>query len=159
MNEFSETKPEVDKDGQPAMDSEKRLTDLYRDTILRHSSDPVAYQLDIDPTHSNEQYNPQCGDRICVHLRVKQSNIEAAAFDGAACAICMASASLLCEAVAGMSADLLRQKKNWFENALKTGQSSDEDESLAALMAVRRFPSRINCALLPWDAAVAALED
>ena len=137
---------------------ETDLTRLYRDVILTHSSSPVGYQLEIEPTHSNEQYNPQCGDRICLHFRVENDEIQAVAFDGAACAICMASASLLCSAAEGLKTQELLSRKQQLETALNTGVATNIDESLDALMAVKRFPSRIKCALLPWEAADAAMK-
>ena len=74
---------------------------LYRDTIKQHAADPVGYRQEIDATHQYEEYNPLCGDRILVQLRIADKRVEAAAFDGEACAICMASASLLCDNTPG----------------------------------------------------------
>ena len=77
------------------------LARLYREAIRQHSSNPVGYREDIDATHRHEEFNPQCGDRVEIRLRVAGGQIEAAAFDGEACAICMASASLLCSLAPG----------------------------------------------------------
>ena len=72
------------------------LNALYLEAIKQHAADPTGYRQKIDATHQFEEYNPLCGDRILVQLRITQEQVEAAAFDGEACAICMASASLLC---------------------------------------------------------------
>jgi len=81
--------------------ADRDLAEFYRETILRHSVEPVGFKASIEATHENEQYNPLCGDRVLVRLQVERDEIKAAAFDGAACAICMASASLLCEEAQG----------------------------------------------------------
>ena len=67
---------------------------LYQDTIRRHAAQPVGRGEEIGATHRHELFNAQCGDRVEVKLRMAGDTIEAAAFDGEGCAICMASASL-----------------------------------------------------------------
>jgi nitrogen fixation NifU-like protein len=135
----------------------QKLTEFYRDTILKHSVEPVGYRLEINASHQNEQYNPLCGDRILIKLRINDDQIEATAFDGEACAICMASASLLCEELAGQSRQTVGSTHDWLERALTQPDENDGPERLQALMGVRRYPSRIKCVLLPWIAAVEAL--
>jgi len=133
------------------------LTRLYRDAIKRHAADPVGFQQDIQPTHQHEDYNPLCGDRILVQLRIRSGRVEAAAFDGEACAICLASASLLCESVPGNTVDHLKNLHEKLCEALDTGQESIEIEALSPLLNVRPFPARIRCATLPWSAASKAM--
>lgn len=135
------------------------LTALYRETILRHAVHPVGYRLPIDATHSNEQFNPLCGDRIELRLRVADGAIKALAFNGEACAICMASASLLCERMSGQLLDELRAAHAWLEDALSRERNDPSYEALRPLLGVRRYPSRIKCAMLPWNAAIEALRD
>ena len=83
-------------DGPQDAQEERELAEFYRDTILRHSVQPVGFQAPIEATHENEQYNPLCGDRVTIKFQVREDEIEATAYDGAACAICLASASLVC---------------------------------------------------------------
>jgi len=137
--------------------AERELADFYRETILRHSVEPVGFRTEIDATHENEQYNPLCGDRVSVRLSVEGDEIKAAAFDGAACAICMASASMLCEEVAGKHRSCVHTTHDWLEKALKGTGDEAGPESVRALLGVRKYPSRIKCAMLPWIAAVKAL--
>jgi nitrogen fixation NifU-like protein len=136
------------------------LAKFYRDTILKHSVEPVGYRLEINASHQNEQYNPLCGDRVLVKLRVKDGQIEATAFDGEACAICMASASLLCEELVGQDCAVVSSTYDWLEQTLKQPDTVSEKgpERLQALMGVRRYPSRVKCVLLPWTAALKALK-
>jgi nitrogen fixation NifU-like protein len=130
---------------------------LYRDTIKQHAADPVGYRLEIDATHQYEEYNPLCGDRILVQLRITDNQVEAAAFDGEACAICMASASLLCDNAPGKPVSRLEDLHDRLQAALDCGDDIDGIDELVPLLGVRRFPSRIRCATLPWTAARKAL--
>jgi nitrogen fixation NifU-like protein len=138
------------------------LAELYRDTVIDHAAEPFGYQLDIEATHRCELHNPLCGDRVEMQFRIRNKAVEAAAFDGESCAICMASASMLCEAIPGHPVQDVSLHHDWLSHALNakaTAQLSEPGmESLRALLAVRRYPARIRCALLPWEAALKALE-
>jgi nitrogen fixation NifU-like protein len=130
---------------------------LYREVILQHASQPVGYQKAIRATCSNEQFNPLCGDRVIIQLQVKDEVIQDAAFSGESCAICTASASLLCELIPGGSIEEFRAVHSWLEHSLSSGEETDGPEALKALLGVRKFPSRIKCATLPWIASSEAL--
>ncbi len=145
--------------GQELAQADRELAEFYRETILRHSVNPVGFQASIDATHQNEQYNPLCGDRIRLSFQVRGDEIEAAAFDGAACAICMASASLLCAEASGQHIDHIKTTHDWLQHALTSTEKTSGPERLRALLGVRSYPSRIKCALLPWVAAVKALAE
>ncbi|HKX56215.1 MAG TPA: iron-sulfur cluster assembly scaffold protein, partial [Xanthomonadales bacterium] len=133
------------------------LANLYRDAVIEHAVVPVGYRQQIAVTHRHELYNPLCGDRVEIQFQVVQDKILAAAFDGEACAICTASASMLCAAAPlGTTGDICQQHE-LLVAALKDKQSKPGLESLQALLAVRRYPARVRCALLPWEAAIKAL--
>jgi len=149
------------------------LAGLYREAVKRHAADPVGYRASIEATHRYEAYNPLCGDRVEICLRVTGDQVEAAAFEGEACAICTASASLLCSLAPTRPVAWLRSLSDLLREALKgslaasdesTGSDSSEDaagglpDELKPLLGVRRYPSRRRCATLPWEAAVKALD-
>lgn len=142
---------------QPAPAS---LTTLYRDVIRRHAADPTGFRRAIEATHRHEAYNALCGDRVDIALQVGDGQVQAAAFDGEACAICLASASLLCSLVPGESVEGVRRLATELENALALPQVGDADlpEELRPLLGVRPYPSRVRCATLPWEAVLRALE-
>ena len=133
------------------------LANLYRDAVVEHAVEPVGYRKEIAVTHRHELYNPLCGDKIEMQFHLESDCIEAAAFDGEACAICMASASMLCEAAPQMTVAEIGQQHEQLVTALKDKTSKPGLDSLQALLAVRRYPARVRCALLPWEAAVKAL--
>lgn len=134
------------------------LLDLYRETVLNHTIDPVGFRQDIDATHTNEQYNPLCGDRVELKFRVADEIIEAAAFDGESCAICMASASLLCSEVAGTGVSNFHATREWLQQKLNGETPGGEHAALEPLLGVKSYPARIKCALLPWTAGSEALK-
>jgi nitrogen fixation NifU-like protein len=133
------------------------LQRLYRDAIRTHSTSPVGYGVEIGATHRREEYNPQCGDRIEVMLRVAGETVEAAAFDGEACAICMASASLLCSLAPGCTTGELEGLGDGLKTALVDSGGPLLHPELEPLLGVRPYPSRVQCAWLPWKAARRAL--
>lgn len=138
-------------------EEDEALANLYRDAVIEHAVEPVGYKQDIAATHRCELHNPLCGDQVEIQLRIADDLIAAAAFTGESCAICMASASMLCEAMPGKACADLPKQHDLLLAALKDKQSNPGLESLQALLAVRRYPARIRCVMLPWEAAVKAL--
>ena len=135
----------------------KELQALYREAIRRHAAQPVGFRKPIAATHAHECSNPLCGDRIEMSLKLSSGMIEDIAFDGEACTICMASASMLCEQATGQPADRLRSLEESLRAALHGQASLAENDPRAPLLGVRPYPSRIRCATLPWEAAVKAV--
>ena len=133
------------------------LTTLYRETIVAHAVRPVGFEVEIEATHRKELFNPLCGDRIELLLGIADDVIKAIAFRGEACAICMASASLLCTDQAGGLVSELRATHAWLESSLEGNLENVDRESLRPLLGVRAYPSRVKCALLPWEAASEAI--
>ncbi len=133
------------------------LSRLYREIILQHSSQPVGFHKAIKETCRNEQFNPFCGDRIIIMLQVEGETIRDAAFEGESCAICKASASLLCELIPGERVEEFGRTHDWLKHSLVSNEVTDSPQALKALLGVRKYPSRIECVTLPWTAAANAL--
>ena len=139
------------------------LRDLYRELILDHARQPRHFGKLEDCTHTAEGINPLCGDKLRLYIQVDgNEKIADASFEGSGCAISVASASLLTDAVIGLST---AEAQQYFEavTALLSGQSDDDAASvrlgkLRALEGVREFPSRVKCATLAWHAMRSALD-
>ncbi len=71
------------------------LSELYQEVILDHNRRPRNFRVLDNATHQAEGYNPLCGDRLNLFLRVDGGVITDAAFQGAGCAISKASASMM----------------------------------------------------------------
>ena len=136
--------------------------DLYQDVILDRGRNP-RHMHRMDPfdasAHGN---NPMCGDKIEVRVRfAANGDVEEAAFEARGCAISLASADLMAEAVRGRNTAQIRELASSFASLVKTGESSENDaviEKLKPLSGVSEYPSRIKCATLPWSALIAALD-
>ena len=134
--------------------------DLYQDIVLEHKRAPRNFGPLPGATHRAEGTNPQCGDQISVALRIEQDRIADVRFQGQGCAICMASTSMMTEAVQGTPTDAARQLQARFRAVLTGTEEPDEAYlgKLISLAGVARYPSRIKCALLGWHALGHALQ-
>jgi nitrogen fixation NifU-like protein len=137
------------------------LKDLYRDVILDHNRQPRNFGR-LEPADGQaDGFNPLCGDRLSVFVRLNGDRIEDLRFEGKGCAISTASASLMTEAVKGQSraaVEALYQRVH----ALLTQRDAPPAQDLgklAALSGVREFPARVKCASLCWHTLNAALHD
>src|SRR5262245_59528834 len=110
---------------------------LYSDTLLDHFRNPRNYGSLPSPDTAYEEFNPLCGDRIRIELKISDNRIAAARFVGDGCAISIAAASLLTELVLGVEID--------------QGALISDEELLASLKSDIK-PSRMKCALLPLEA-------
>ncbi|WP_036247987.1 Fe-S cluster assembly sulfur transfer protein SufU, partial [Methylibium sp. T29] len=113
------------------------------------------------PTHQARGQNPSCGDDLQVMLNVVQGQVQDIRFSGQGCAICMASASMMTEAVRGHDVAVAQQLHQRFR-AVLTGELEPDAAQLGKLISlagVRRYPGRIKCALLGWHALMHALGD
>ena len=132
------------------------LQELYQEVILDHNRRPRNFRA-LDDARKAEGYNPLCGDRLTVYLRVDDGVIKEATFQGSGCAISKASASLMTEAVKGKSVRDAETMFQAFRDMLAGGANAPG--KLAAFSGVRAFPSRIKCANLAWHALHAALQN
>lgn len=138
------------------------LRELYQEVILDHNRRPRNYRAPADANRQAEGFNPLCGDRLTLFLKVDGEVIRDAAFQGSGCAISKASASLLTDAVKGKSVAEASALFERFHRMVTSAPDSVEDFSdlgkLAVLAGVREFPVRVKCASLAWHTLKAALE-
>ena len=133
--------------------------DLYQDVVMDHKRAPRHFGTLAAPTHQARGQNPQCGDDLQVALVVDNGRVSDIRFNGEGCAICIASASMMTEAVLGQEVALAQALQARFR-AVLTGQMVSEEAPLGKLVSlagVRRYPGRIKCALLGWHALMHAL--
>jgi len=136
------------------------LKDLYRDVIVDHNRNPRNFRSMPDADRKAEGFNPLCGDRLTLYVKIEDDRVADVSFDGTGCAISVASASLLTESVKGRT---VRQAEELFTKMhdLLTRQDVAVDVpalgKLGALSGVREFPARVKCASLCWHTLDAAL--
>ncbi|MCY4400918.1 MAG: SUF system NifU family Fe-S cluster assembly protein [Gemmatimonadetes bacterium] len=134
--------------------------ELYQALIRDHFRRPRNRGSLDPPATSGHAHNPFCGDTVRIWIRVEEGRVADATFDGRGCAISQAAASMLTALVKGRDVDAV----HGLRRALTEGLAPDgpplpkELGDLRAMAGVRRFPSRIRCAVLPFDALEEALE-
>ena len=139
------------------------LDELYQSVILEHDRNPRNFRAIEGDRREAEGYNPLCGDRVKVMVKVENGVVTDASFQGSGCAISKASASLMTEAVKGKAVDEIERMFEGFRDALTVrqpdGQTARLPGRLEALRGVTRFPMRVKCATLAWHALHKALSE
>ena len=135
------------------------LQDLYQEVILDHNKRPRNFRA-IEGGRRAEGYNPLCGDRLTVFLKVEEGRIADASFQGSGCAISKASASLMTDAVKGKTIDEAESLFQRFHAMITRppGEQVDDLGKLSVLAGVRQFPVRVKCASLAWHTLHSAIE-
>jgi nitrogen fixation NifU-like protein len=136
------------------------LKDLYRDVIVDHNRHPRNFGALKSANRTAEGHNPLCGDRLKLYADVEDDKVADLAFEGSGCAISVASASLMTDALKGRT---LADVRAYYEEVHKLLTQHDyvpkrDLGKLAALSGVREFPARVKCASLCWHTLIAALE-
>jgi nitrogen fixation NifU-like protein len=140
-----------------------QLRDLYQEVVFDHNRNPRNFRVMEDASRKIEGFNPLCGDRITLYVKVNGGVIEDVSFQGSGCAISTASASLMTEIVKGRTE---QEAEHLFElfHRITTGKNDDavnleEIGKLAVLAGVRAYPARVKCATLAWHSLQAALRN
>jgi nitrogen fixation protein NifU and related proteins len=138
------------------------LRGLYQDVILDHGKRPRNFRALTDARHA-EGYNPLCGDKLTLYLKMDGDRIADASFQGSGCAISTASASILTESVKGKTQGEAEAMFEVFHD-LVTGKAKGDSEplgrslgKLAVFSGVSEFPARVKCATLAWHTLKSAL--
>ena len=138
------------------------LRELYQEVILDHGKRPRNLRALSDATCQAHGRNPLCGDQLTVYLKVGHNGlVEDASFVGKGCAISVASASLMTEAVRGKTTAEAEALSEQVHELLTRADAPSGAAlgKLAALSGVREFPARVKCASLCWHTLRAALAD
>jgi len=136
------------------------LRQLYQETILDHGRRPRNFGAMDDATHQADGYNPLCGDKVHLYLKVNDGVVEELKFEGQGCAISTSSASLMTEALKGRS---VQEARDLFArvHAMLTGKQIDDEAGklgkLAVFEGVKQYPLRVKCATLAWHTLENAL--
>jgi nitrogen fixation protein NifU and related proteins len=135
------------------------LQELYQQVILDHNRRPRNFR-EMQPGRKAEGYNPLCGDRLTVYLRVEDGRIQDASFVGSGCAISKASASLMTDSVKGKTIEEADALFDRFRTMITRAPEDPVEDlgKLAVFAGVRQFPVRVKCASLAWHTLHAAMQ-
>ncbi len=138
------------------------LKSLYQEVLLDHSKRPRNFRPMDGANHHAEGYNPLCGDKVTIFLKMEGERIQDVSFQGSGCAISTASASILTETLRGKTRE---EAEHLFEafHRMVTGKDADPAGAppmgkLAVFVGVTEFPLRVKCATLAWHTLRSALE-
>jgi nitrogen fixation protein NifU and related proteins len=134
------------------------VNDLYQETILDHSKRPRNCHSMDDASNRAEGYNPLCGDKLKLFIKVENEIVVDASFVGSGCAISTASASLMTETLIGKSrAEALKLLDQFHELLTTDTPVTQELGKLVVFCGVRDYPARVKCATLAWHTLKSAL--
>jgi nitrogen fixation NifU-like protein len=146
----------------PSGRTSAELGALYQEMILDHYRRPRNKGTLENPDASVEMKNPLCGDEIGLQVEFDGDSVRDLKFSGRGCSISQASASMMTQLLKGKTRAEIESIRKQFRG-LMLGEASAADDpqlgSLRALSGVARFPARVKCALLAWNALETALTD
>lgn len=140
------------------------LRELYQEVILDHAKRPRNFREIEAPTAKADGYNPLCGDRATVYLKLEGDRVADASFKGAGCSISTASASLMTDALKGKTRAEAEALFDRFHRLVTSDPSRAAENAapelgkLAVFAGVCEFPVRVKCASLAWHTMKAALD-
>jgi nitrogen fixation protein NifU and related proteins len=135
------------------------VDDLYQEIILDHSKRPRNFHDMPDANRHANGYNPLCGDKLKLFLKMDGDTVREASFTGSGCAISTASASLMTESLKGKTRDQALHLLDEFHELLTTDVQAAKDlGKLKVFCGVRDYPARVKCATLAWHTLKSALE-
>ena len=134
------------------------VDDLYQEIILDHSKRPRNCHPMEDANRKAEGYNPLCGDKLKLYLKMDGDIVADVSFVGSGCAISTASASLMTESLKGKTREEALKLLDKFHELLTTDVAVTKDlGKLVVFCGVRDYPARVKCATLAWHTLKSAL--
>jgi nitrogen fixation NifU-like protein len=136
------------------------LRELYQEVILDHSKRPRNFREMEGASGKAEGFNPLCGDKATVYVRLEGDVVKDVSFKGAGCSISTASASMMTEALKGKTraeAEALFERFHALITRGRPEETAPDLGKLAVFSGVGEFPVRVKCASLPWHTVKAAL--
>ncbi len=138
------------------------LRELYQQVIIDHGRNPRHFGEIKDCDHCQEGFNPLCGDQLTLYIKIDNDIISDIKFNGQGCAISMASASLMAQALKGLPVADAKKLFARFHAELTDEVITDKGTALgklAVLLGVKEFPARVKCATLAWHTLKNALTE
>jgi len=142
--------------------SSAEIAALYQEMILDHYRRPRNKGTLDKADATVEMKNPLCGDEISLQVSFEGDSVCDLKFSGRGCSISQASASMMTQLVKGKSTEEIGAIRKQFRDLMLGNAPAADDAqlgSLRALSGVARFPARVKCALLAWNALETALAE
>lgn len=136
------------------------LRELYQEIIIDHNRNPRNHFAMDNASSTANGFNPLCGDKLTVYVKVADDKVTDVSFVGCGCAISQASASLMTEAICGKSIEQAHALFHRFHQLVTSDVEQDQSglDKLTVLAGVKAFPARVKCATLAWHTLESALQ-
>ena len=139
------------------------INNLYQELIIDHNSRPRNFGVIKNVSHKACGFNPFCGDKIYIYLKIKNKYIEDISFTGEGCSICKASASIMTDKVKGLSIDESKKVFKVLRLLITKNKITDINKKelgkLLVFGSIVDFPMRIKCVTLAWHAMRSAIKN
>jgi len=136
-------------------------SDLYKGVLMEHYRHPRNKGDLAGADIVRRGINPLCGDEVEVGIWLHYHTLEAVKFRGRACSICLASASLMTEAVSKKTINEVERLGDvmhvWFSGH-HDSHSVEPPSGLEPLNIIKAYPTRYRCVLLSWEALEGGLD-
>lgn len=143
--------------------SESDLDAVYQQVVLQHNRDPIGFNQIDDASILIEGHNPVCGDHVSIagFFSDDKASLEKVSFAQESCAICTASASLLCQQLRRLPINQAIHMAEEFINFIQQGSelSNEKLKPMQAFSELHRLPTRKRCATLPWETLLKLLQE
>lgn len=138
------------------------LGDLFQDIILEHYKRPRNRGALENATVDVHMNNPTCGDEVRLFLAVEDGVVRDVSFEGEGCSISLSSISMMTQILKDRPVEEGLRLAERFKEMMRGDAEAARDKELRdarALAGVSRFPTRVKCALLGWNAFEEATKD
>jgi len=136
-------------------DNTANIQAMYQELILDHYRRP-RNKGELEGEHKTiAMKNPLCGDEVYLHLSLEDERVTDISFTGSGCSISQAAASMITQAVKGKTPAEAEALGGRYREMIMGDAGAAQDKSLGqlrALAGVSKFPARVRCALLAWNA-------
>jgi len=137
------------------------LQDLYQKTMIQHGNNPLNFGKPLEYEHTEEGFNALCGDKINIYFSSIDNKEVNFSFVSVGCIICKASGSLMTKELNKHNLENIEASIDHAMIGINKGNLKDDffSNELMTLNQIKNFPSRLKCALLPWETAMRLLNN
>jgi nitrogen fixation NifU-like protein len=137
------------------------LQDLYQKTMIQHGNNPLNFGKPLEYEHTEEGFNALCGDKINIYFSNIDNKEVNFSFVSVGCIICKASGSLMTKELNKHNLENIEASIDHAMIGINKGNLKDDffSNELMTLNQIKNFPSRLKCALLPWETAMRLLNN
>ena len=137
------------------------LQDLYQKTMIQHGNNPLNFGKPLEYEHTEEGFNALCGDKINIYFSNIDNKEVNFSFVSVGCIICKASGSLMTKELNKKDLENIEASIDNAMIGINKGNLKDDffSNELMTLNQIKNFPSRLKCALLPWETAMRLLNN